>query len=218
MQPAFLFDLYGTLVRAGSATWIARSARLLGVSPEELRAAAGQHFRARELGHMRTPDEAVTATLRSLGRTVDDALLRELVELRWSFFHSIELFADTLPALDRLRELGHPLALASNCSAETSVALERLDLGPRFDALVLSCDLGVAKPDPAFYLHACQLLGVEPRGCVFVGDGENDEHAGARALGMTTVMIHRPGLRQRQAETDHTIVALEELFQALSLD
>ena len=122
------------------------------------------------------------------------------------------MYEDSLPALDRLRALGHPLALATNCSAETSVALQRLDLERRFDALTLSCEVGLVKPQPEFYLDACRKLGVEPQRCVFIGDGESDEHAGARALGMATVLIRRPDLRPRPAQVDYTITGLEELF------
>ncbi len=47
--------------------------------------------------------------------------------------------------------------------------------------------------DPAIYLLACERLGVEPAECVFVGDGANDELAGAARVGMRAVCILPPG-------------------------
>ena len=48
------------------------------------------------------------------------------------------------------------------------------------------------KPDPRIYRLACEELGVEPADALFVGDGANDELAGAERVGMRAVLIHRP--------------------------
>jgi putative hydrolase of the HAD superfamily len=48
------------------------------------------------------------------------------------------------------------------------------------------------KPDPRIYLLACEQLGVPPEDAIFVGDGANDELAGAERVGMRAVLIHRP--------------------------
>lgn len=57
-------------------------------------------------------------------------------------------------------------------------------------AVVVSGDtVGVAKPDPAPMLHACQLIDTDPRHCLYVGDAERDIQAG-RAVGMKTVLVN----------------------------
>ncbi|WP_420436912.1 HAD-IA family hydrolase [Candidatus Poriferisocius sp.] len=57
-----------------------------------------------------------------------------------------------------------------------------------FDVVVESSVVGVRKPDPAFYMLACEALGVEPSGCVFLDDlGVNLKPA--RAMGMTTIKV-----------------------------
>ena len=61
-----------------------------------------------------------------------------------------------------------------------------------FDSELFSCDVGLRKPDPRIYLLACEQLGVEPAEALFVGDGANDELAGADRVGMRAVLIHRP--------------------------
>ena len=60
-----------------------------------------------------------------------------------------------------------------------------------FHGIVESSRVGVRKPDPRFYLLACEQLGVEPPECVFLDDlGINLKPA--RALGMTTIKVGDP--------------------------
>jgi len=56
---------------------------------------------------------------------------------------------------------------------------------------VFSCEVGLAKPDPAIYHLAAARLGVEPAECLFVGDGGSDELSGAGAAAMTPVLLTR---------------------------
>jgi putative hydrolase of the HAD superfamily len=58
---------------------------------------------------------------------------------------------------------------------------------------VLSCTVGLRKPDPRIYELACERLEVEPADCLFVGDGANDELAGAARVGMRAVCVLPPG-------------------------
>ena len=54
--------------------------------------------------------------------------------------------------------------------------------------VVVSGDtLSVAKPNPEPLLYACEMLGVNPQHCWYVGDAERDIEAGRRA-GMYTVL------------------------------
>ncbi|MEV4756359.1 HAD-IA family hydrolase [Micromonospora sp. NPDC049559] len=87
--------------------------------------------------------------------------------------------AATLDVLDALRADGHPLALVSNATSDTAEAWPDGPLARRFDVAVFSCEVGLAKPDPAIYRAAADRLGADPAGCVFVGDGADGELAGA---------------------------------------
>lgn len=48
--------------------------------------------------------------------------------------------------------------------------VERLNLMPLFDCILVSGDLPWAKPDQKIFLKACKYLGVEPKRCVMIGD------------------------------------------------
>ena len=79
-----------------------------------------------------------------------------------------------------------------------------------FDAEVFSCSVGLRKPDPKIYRLALDELGVASEEAIFVGDGANDELAGAERVGMTAVMLERPG--EEQPEWSGRIRALPELL------
>jgi epoxide hydrolase-like predicted phosphatase len=58
-----------------------------------------------------------------------------------------------------------------------------------FDAVLISGEIGMRKPDPEIFLHAAALLGLPPDACVFVDDLEQNAE-GARAVGMDSI-VHR---------------------------
>jgi putative hydrolase of the HAD superfamily len=77
-----------------------------------------------------------------------------------------------------------------------------LGLEPLVDTVVYACEhgSGLGKPDPEPFIVAARRLGVEPARCVFVGDDVCRDVGGARAVGMRTIRIVRPGARQAAAE------------------
>ena len=90
-------------------------------------------------------------------------------------------------------------ALVSN-----SWRAEDYDVDDLFDAIVLSGELGIRKPDPEIYLVATERLGVAPEASVFVDDlGGNLKPA--KALGMTTI---------RHVETSDTVAQLKRLLSS----
>lgn len=60
-----------------------------------------------------------------------------------------------------------------------------------FEHVVESSKLGLRKPDPEIYRHACDLLGVPPDRCIYLDDlGINLKPA--RAMGMRTIKVVDP--------------------------
>jgi len=71
-----------------------------------------------------------------------------------------------------------------------------------FDAVVISSEVGLRKPDPEIYALACERLGLPPARCVFVDDlGGNLKPAAA--IGIATV---------RHTDAATTIAELEDLL------
>jgi putative hydrolase of the HAD superfamily len=110
-----------------------------------------------------------------------------------------EPFPDT-SLLAALRER-HPLALVTNgATCLQREKLERSGLAAHFDAVVVSGDLGVGKPDPAVFRRALSLVGAEADGAVMVGDTVERDIDGALAAGLRAVWINRFGQRPPRAD------------------
>jgi phosphoserine phosphatase len=98
-------------------------------------------------------------------------------------------FADVPAALDAL---DGPLALVTNgavCLQNEKLAAS--GLAERFDAVVVSGDLGAGKPEASVFLHALSLLGA--RDGVMIGDSLDRDVDGALAVGLRAVWINRFG-------------------------
>lgn len=68
-----------------------------------------------------------------------------------------------------------------------------------FEHVVESSRLGMRKPDPRIYRHACDLLGVQPEACVYLDDlGINLKPA--RAMGMRTIKVGDPDIAIAELE------------------
>jgi putative hydrolase of the HAD superfamily len=90
---------------------------------------------------------------------------------------------EVLAVVQAVRDRGYRVALFSNATTRLERDLERLGVSERFDVVVNSARLGLAKPDPEAFAAAAERVGVDPRRCVFVDD-RSDNVDGARTAGM----------------------------------
>jgi HAD superfamily hydrolase (TIGR01509 family) len=60
-----------------------------------------------------------------------------------------------------------------------------------FDAVIISAELGVRKPDPAIFEIALKRLGSTPNKCVVIGDSWKNDVLGARSAGLSAIWINR---------------------------
>jgi sugar-phosphatase len=90
-------------------------------------------------------------------------------------------------------QLGWRVALASNSPAPLCrQTLHQLGIAEFFTAVVSADHVDRGKPDPAIYLRAAELLGLEPRDCLVFEDSRTGVRA-ARAAGMRVVAVPSAG-------------------------
>ena len=69
-----------------------------------------------------------------------------------------------------------------------------------FDGVVISCEVGMRKPEPEIFRHAAELINLPPAACVFVDDVEANIVA-AQACGMTGVHHEDPVVTTERVAT-----------------
>lgn len=113
----------------------------------------------------------------------------EVVKKRSAFKMGSLRFVDrrVLAMLEELKKEGVKIGLLSNCYYEEAEAIHASALAPYFDVMVLSCEVGLQKPEPAIFQKCLEALSVEAADCLYVGDGGSRELEAARALGMQTL-------------------------------
>ena len=115
-----------------------------------------------------------------------------------AFFRALSrqhgLIDGAIETLEAVRP-GRMLAAVSNGLGPVQRArLADAGLMQYFDALVISCEVGMAKPDPAFFQAALKLLSSSKEEAVVVGDGAASDMAGAQAAGIDFVYFRPDGV------------------------
>jgi putative hydrolase of the HAD superfamily len=102
----------------------------------------------------------------------------------------IEPVAESLALVHRLRSAGFGVHLGTNQSLRRAAYMrERLGYDDLFDVSVYSAEIRLAKPDPAYFRTAAELIGVRPGEVVFVDDVEPNVQS-ARDVGMAGIHWH----------------------------
>ena len=130
------------------------------------------------------------------GEEVDyRAIRQERVDLMKDMLaHEIPLKPQVPQTLEKLRQMGYSMAVVTATAQEQAVSnLKLAGLLPFFDHVISASMVKRGKPAPDVYLHACEVLGVQPENCYAVEDSPNGVMS-AHAAGCRTIMI--PDLSQ----------------------
>ena len=106
----------------------------------------------------------------------------------------------------------HPLALVTNGTKSQRDKIDALGASRYFDTVLISEEVGAAKPDPVIFRQAMSRLNAAPGRSVFVGDSLEHDMVGARNVGMMTVYVNRSGvLDMEESLCDLVVSDLREL-------
>ncbi len=185
-----LFDADGVL-QATDEKWFYAMTGLIGTDDKEQ---VGRFF-----------GDIMAAELPSLaGETPFAGALGEVLA-RWQvaepaaevlrLWHHVDVDHAVLAALPDLRAQGVRCALATNQHPERAAYMrENLGYDEVFDDLFYSCELGVAKPDPAYFTEAVRRLGTGP-GRTLLLDDNADNVAAAKEAGLVAELFASDGGR-----------------------
>jgi len=224
MPRAIIFDLFHTLLYdegTGLRERAIEIARHAGIAEEDLLRGWQATRHEADRGAIRSLVGRVRRALSEVGHEDPDGALADRLTGVLLARYSPALYADVRQALVEVRRRGYKVGLVSNLSRSDTPWLQEFELDAYFDAIVLSCEAGMAKPERGIYLLAAERLETKPEECVFV-DNAPAYLAGARDVGMTTVQITRAGSEWMHAEAgptdaapDLSIAELRELLDWL---
>jgi putative hydrolase of the HAD superfamily len=180
------FDFGGVLVRTEDQSSRARLAGSLGLTSRELEQIVFEgdsSFRA-TVGAI-TEEQHWLAVAAHLGLPES-----EMPRLHEEFFRGDLWDRHLFDFLQALRP-AHKVGLISNAWTGLRAVMVEHGFAGSFDAMIISAEVGVAKPDPRIYRLALEKLGVAPQEAVFVDDVATNVD-GARAVGMHAIRFTRP--------------------------
>ena len=117
---------------------------------------------------------------------IKDAPVDALWEVYFAARNQVELYADSLDALQRIARRV-PVASLTNGNAD----LQRVGIHAHFTCHVCARDTGFTKPDARIFHAAAAQLGLAPGDILHVGDDPVMDVVGAREAGLRTAWINR---------------------------
>ena len=127
---------------------------------------------------------------------LDDDLYAAYSDARTRSVDLIELFADAVDTIRALRARGIKIGILTNGPSELQRhKLRLIGIEGEVDAVAVSEEIGVSKPDPEAYARAVEMLGLEADEVAMVGDHVVNDVAGALAAGLAAAVWveRRPG-------------------------
>lgn len=136
-------------------------------------------------------------------------------------FRSLAPFKDVPRVLRKAREKHMVVGVLSHgWTTKQCEKLVRLGVAHHFDpdAIFISEQIGINKPNPKLYRRACDKLGLDPTEVIYVGDNPAHDVIPAKAVGMTTVWARRASRWNTDAErveADHVVDDFDQLATIL---
>jgi len=90
-------------------------------------------------------------------------------------------YADVAAVLRRLRDAGVRVGIVSNTGWDIRTVFAHHDLTGDVDTFVLSCEVGISKPEPEIFRLAAERLGLDPATVVMIGDDPASDGGAVRA-------------------------------------
>lgn len=190
-----LFDLMDTLAYLDPDVYRAEKlhmAKILRVSLERFLSAWEASRKNASTGVFGTTEDRIRWVARTLAMELSDDECHNLAQREDAMWRTrVELIEGAYSLLARLRATGMKVAVVSNGPVAMRSLRDHLGLGSLVDVTLFSHAVGVLKPDPGIYSRALDDLGLAASCCVYVGDGNDHELDGARAVGLYTIKVRR---------------------------
>ena len=189
MIKAVIFDMYETLITHFQSPLYfgAQMAVDAGIPERKFQSLWEPTEHDRTIGKM-TLEGALENILKE-NKCYSKELLNQIVQKRIKVKEECfnHIHKEIIPMLQSLKEKGIQVGLISNCFSEEAEVIRKSILFPYFDAVCLSYEQGLKKPDIEIYRRCIEKLNINANECLYVGDGGSFELEAAKSIGMKTV-------------------------------
>jgi putative hydrolase of the HAD superfamily len=160
--------------------------------------------------------------LRPFVEEQDERRLRRLAEMvsqEYDSHTSWQLYPDVIPTLRALQlSRRYTLGAISDWGISLGPILQNLQLNTYFDCLLVSALTGHAKPSPSLYETALERANAVADYTIHVGDSYTLDVLGARAVGITPVLLDRKGQLEPDQVDCLLIHSLAEMLTLLEVE
>ena len=187
---AVIFDLFETLITEWGHEKYTKSKICadLGIERAQLDVYWDEKEQDRYTGYLSFED-SILYVCEKCAKPVDRVTLSKIVEHRiktksecFDYVHP-----QVFQLLKTLRGMGLQTAILSNCSSEEVQVLKESEICQSFDAVILSYEVHMKKPDACIYEETLKRLSIDAKDCLFVGDGGSHELVGAQEAGIRAI-------------------------------
>ena len=132
----------------------------------------------------------------------------------WSLGENKALFPEAEGVVRELNARGYIQSIVTNGAKEVQDACyHKSAIAPFIKSVVISEEVGVAKPDPRIFEIACELSGwMDKASTLMIGDSLSSDIAGGQAYGVDTCYLNLKG-RQHKAAPNYEIRTLPEILK-----
>jgi putative hydrolase of the HAD superfamily len=230
---AIFFDLDDTLADGSGLPGAIRAscdelAAMTGSDASELRRANGEAWQKYwpsaeahwTLGHLSGDALSIEVwrrTLLACDLDVSLAPRARAIHVRHALA-AVRLFDDARDLLDRIGR--ESLVLITNGASDTQRGTLRvLGIEDRFTAIIVSGEIGIAKPDPSVFRMALDAASARPEEAWHIGDSLTTDVAGAIGAGLTAVWLNRRKIERGPDDPmpHHEISSLSQLADLIGL-
>ena len=113
-----------------------------------------------------------------------------------------ELFPETKGVLTTLKAKGLMLGIISNFDSRIYDVCSDLGINTYFDSIVISSEVGYAKPSPEIFSIALDRSGIHPSHCIHIGDSIEHDLYGASSVGIRVLLLDKRGKYKARDDVD----------------
>lgn len=221
---AVIFDLFGTLIDdfvSSAGQMHKEMAAALAVPYEPFNTLWNQTLEMRIVGAFETVEANIDHVCRTMNVCPSVEQISKAVEIRMSYIkRALRPKPDAIDTLTELKNQTYKIGLISNASIEIPLLWHETAFANVIDKPVFSSRAHLKKPDVRIYYLACECLAVRPESCLYIGDGEDRELAGAAKIGLHPVLIrtsHQSHSRSHQEAREWQGTSIARLTDVLEL-